>query len=338
VTELDATPSDLDLMGVLSPIVPQGPALAADPSLTTIAPVYAVDAGARLVQVGVHGSPMWLRANPGRYRLRDPGGISGVARVLLNPTTGRPDQVLAPVDPRDPVVSALLTAINTTTKVATVSVDGVSHVIPYVASTYTVGTPVWVGLSDWGVPQLVYGSSDTAAAPTVTPPAPPTSAATVQVVDQPVGAQWSGTYRHNRSAWDRWNGGSYGGYSTLYQGDGFGSGPLTGLATYGDQLVNLGAISIEKIEVTLRSVGLSGASGPAVVQGSPHASQPAGAPTSSGDTAAGDGAAALTATMREAMRTGAVRGLALVGGNYWAVAGAGNGSGMTLLVTYTRPA
>jgi hypothetical protein len=210
-------------------------------------------------------------------------------------------------------------------------------VLPYLASTYTVGTAVWVGLDDWGAPYRVDGSSDVSVTST-TPPALPDAPPTTVQVTQTIGPQWSGSYRHNRSAWDRWNGSSYGGYSTLYQGDGFGSGPMTGLATYGDQLVNLGAVSIDKVSVMLRSVGLSGASGPATVQGSGHAGQPAGAPGSSGDTATGDGWVDLPTSIRNGFASGVFKGLALVGGNYWAVAGAGNGDGMVLSVTYTRPA
>ena len=151
-----------------------------------------------------------------------------------------------------------------------------------------------------------------------------------------IAAQWSGSYRAG-SGWDRWNTGRYGGRSTLYQGNGFGSGPMVGLATYGDQIVNLGAISIDRIQVMLRGVGLSGASGPATVQGSSHASQPGGSPSSSGSTVSGDGWVDLDSSMRAGFLSGAFKGLCTVGGNYWAVAGAGNGDGMQLAITYTRP-
>lgn len=330
--------SELDLLGLLSPGDPQGPAQGSDPRLVANANVYAVDAPGRMVQVGLYETAMWLPAVSGRYRVRlaNVGGEPGRARVLLNPTTGRPELVLGPINPRNPAISGTLTALDTVGKRATVTVDGASYVLEYQASTYTVGAPVWVGLDDWGVPFLVQGPADVTVT-SVAPPPPPDSATTVQVT-QTIGPQWSGSWRSSRSAWDRWNTSSYGGRSTLYQGNGFGSGSMVGLATYGDQLTNLGAISIDRIQVALRSVGLSGASGPATVQGSPHGSQPGGAPSSSGDTTTGDGLVDLTASMREAMRTGSTKGLALVGGNYWAVAGAGNGDGMALTVTYTRPA
>lgn len=330
----------LDVMGLVSGAMPQAPDASADTELTTVGVVYDVNAAARLVKVGVHDAPLWLHAMPGRYQVRVVGSAvagstsPGLARVLLNATTGRAELVLGPVNPRDPEVPGTLTAIDTTAKRATVSVEGASHVLPYKPSTYAVGADVWVGLSDWGVPYLVQGPSDVAAVAS-TPPSAPSAPGSAQTT-QTIGPQWSGTWRSTRAAWDRWNTDRYGGRSTLYQGDAFGSGPLKGLATYGDQLVNLGAVSIDRVQVMLRGVGLSGAAGPATVQGSPHGSQPGGAPTSSGDTAAGDGWVDLPASVREAMRTGAVKGLCTVGANYWAVAGAGNGDGMVLAVTYTR--
>lgn len=327
--------SDLDVVGILEAAMPQGPDTGTDLALTTVGAVYDVNPAQRLVQVQVRETALWLPAQPGRYSPRvGASGLSGLARVLLNPSTGRPELVLGPLDPRDPVVPGTLTAINTTTKVATVTVDGASNTLPYLASTYTVGAAVWVGLSDWGVPFLVHGPSDVSA-PATTAPTAPTDPTTTQVVDQPIGAQWSGSYRSG-SGWDRWNTNRYGGRSTLYQGNAFGSGPMKGLAVYGDQLANLGAISIDRLRVMLRGVGLSGAAGPATVQGSPHGAKPAGSPSSSGSTAAGDGWVDLPVDVREGFRTGAFKGLATVGANYWAVAGAGNGDGMVLLATYTR--
>ncbi|MFD6163702.1 hypothetical protein ACFWFR_00820 [Oerskovia sp. NPDC060287] len=319
--------SDLDLL------LPNLSA-ATDDALTTVGPCYDVNPAARLVRVGVRGEPLWLPAQPGRYR-RSAGAGVGLARVLLNPSTGRPSLVLGPLDPLDPVVPATMTAATAT--VATVNLAGTSYALPYLAGAY--GTPpvsVWVSLSDWGVPVLVLGPSAIAPAGGGGTPPPP-SGATVQVT-QTIGPQWSGSWRASAGAWDRWNVDRYGGRSTLYQGNGFGSGPMVGLATYGDQLANLGAISIDRVQAMLRGVGLAGASGPATVQGSPHGARPAGAPASSGPTATGDGWTDLAAATREGMRTGAIKGLALIGPQYWGVAGAGNGDGMALSVTYTRPA
>lgn len=307
-------------------------------SLVSTGTVIAVDAAGHMVQVAVRQDPaavVTLPAVAGRYQ------IGGLCRVLHNPQdAGRAVLVLGAVTPLAPYVLGTLSVANSTTYRATVVVLGQTVVIPYAPTgTYTGGSRVWVGLDDWGQPSLVLAPSSEAAA-TGTPTAPETGggASTVQAVVA-IGPQWSGTFRVGRG-WDRWNTGrgDYGGRSTLYQGSGFGSGSLIGLATYGDQLTNLGAISIDRVLVMLRPVGLSGAAGPATVQGAADGAQPGGAPTTGGPGVAGEGWTELPAAICDAMRTGGVKGLATVGGNYWAVAGAGNGDGMVLEVTYTRPA
>lgn len=173
---------------------------------------------------------------------------------------------------------------------------------------------------------------------TYPPPAPST-----QQVTTTIRPAWSGTYRASRSAWDRWNVDRYGGRSTLYQGSGYGSGPLVGMAAYGTQVRDLGAISVDAVTVTLRGAGLD--SGPTVVSviGTAENAQPAGGPTGVGSLASAqqpsaDGvtSAALPADLRELLRTGAAGGLALVGTEYGAVLGTGSADGMVLTVTYTR--
>lgn len=323
--------SDLDALR-LAGLQPQGPSRAADLSTVAVGRVLGVNAAAGLVLVSVHGSEgSWVPAVAGRYR------VAGVCRVLLDPWAGgRTAVVLGAVDPLAPSVLATLTGLDEVANRATVAWAGGPVTVPFLPSTYTISDEVWVDLDDWGRPFRVVGPSDDppAAAPVVLPSAP-ASASTAQATTT-IFPQWSGSYRTG-SGWDRWNTNRYGGRSTLYQGSGYGSGPMKGLATYGDQLVNLGAVTIDKVTVRLVGAGLSGAAGPATVQGSPHGERPDGAPSSSGDTATGDGVAELPATVREAMRTGAVKGLALVGANYWAVLGAGPGGGMALDVTYTRP-
>ncbi|WP_353707599.1 hypothetical protein ABRQ22_17210 [Cellulosimicrobium sp. ES-005] len=306
-----------------------------DGSTSVVCLVQAVDVAGRLVQVTMPGdSTLWLPAQPGRYRIADAGVGGGLARVLAD--GGRPLLVLGPLDPLDPVVPASMTAIGATT--ATVSWNGAGYTLPFVPATYgTLPRDVWIALSDWGTPVLVHGPSATAPPPPPPPPPDPTPGATVQVT-QAIAPQWSGTYRHIRAAYDRWNTDRYGGRSTLYQGDAFGSGPLTGLAVYGDQLVNLGAISFDRVAVMLRPVLPGGSGGPPMtVQAAANGTPPSGAPTVFGPTVSGAGGwVDLTSDVAEAMRTGGVKGLATVGGNYWAVAGAGNGDGMLLSVTYTR--
>jgi hypothetical protein len=330
--------SDLDALRLASSVGAVGPDRAGDPSLVSTGTVVAVDAGARLVTVAIRGDTqavVQLPAVADRYR------SGGSCRVLHNPQDrGRSVHVFGAVDPLPPLVLGTLTAINTSTYRATVAVLGSTVTIPYAPTgTYTTDTRVWVQLDGWGSPLLVVApSSEAAATDTPTPPAVDPGGNTTVQVAVAVGPQGSGTFRVSRGEWDRWNTGRYGGASTLYQGSDHGSGPLIGLATYGDQIVNLGAISIDRVKVMLRGVGLSGASGPATVQGAADGGRPAGAPTTLGEGVSGEGWVDLPPSVFELMRTGAVKGLATVGPNYYAVAGAGNGDGMVLEVTYTRPA
>lgn len=233
---------------------------------------------------------------------------------------------------------ARLIDIDVDTNRAQVTIDGSQPTwLPFVPGVYEGVTTVFV-MSDpvrSGSGQLVLGPCYQE--PDVEPPAapaPPPSGATVTATAliRPVD---SATYRHIRGAWDRWNVDMYGGASTLYQGDAYGSGPLTGLAWYGDQVVNLGAASITGITV---STPLATGSGGAGLQGAPHGSRPSGAPTPVGDIAWGDASVTLTAAMCEALRTGASKSLASVGANYRATYGAAHPSGLALSITYARPA
>ena len=327
--------SDLDLA-----FAPNRP----DDALTVIGPVYAVDAAARVVQVGLPGgAALTLPAQPGRYRRSTAQG-GGLARILLNPITGRPELVLGPLDPLDTVVPATMTA--TAGTVATVTWAGGSHSLPYLAGAYgTLPASVWVSLSDWGVPVLVLGPSPVAPPPSSGGGAPPGGSGTVQVT-QTIGPQWSGAWRASSGRWGDWNTGRFGGRADLYQGSGFGSGPMAGLATYGDQLTNLGATSIGGIKVrALRNEFGSAAPASLVLQGSPHAAQPAGTPTGAGPTVtlapAGQGAwveAWLPAEICEGLRTGTYRGLVAIGGTASGWGGTATPGSMVLETTYTRPA
>lgn len=322
--------SDLDAMRLVpspAPVLPPA-------STGTVVEVDPTGARVRAALRGDLATVLWLPASAARYR---PGGSCTVWHDQS--AGGRAVRVAGALDPLDPTVVGVLTALGP--DLATVDVLGGSAVVPYLPSTYDVGDRVWVTLDDWGRPARVDGTTSQDATSAPTPPPAGGGGSTVQVTVA-VGPTWSGSYRAG-SGWDRWNTGRYGGRSTLYQGSGFGSGPMVGLAVYGDQLVSLGAISIDRVQVMLRGVGLSGASGPATVQGSPHGAQPPGAPAGIGSTATEGNAGApqqadLGPDLREGMRTGSVKGLVLVGPQYWAVAGEGTGDGMVLLVTYTRPA
>lgn len=189
------------------------------------------------------------------------------------------------------------------------------------------GRPVQV-LGPAGVVPVGQGGASGQTTPVIPPPPPPITPATVTStrVILPTG---SGTWRAMRGAWGRW-----GVAADTAQGNADGSGPLTGLACYGDQIVALGATTILKATLTLVQNPDSGFSTPwpAVVQGSPHGALPAGAPTAAGTTTTvtmpgrGRGSTAtadLPADVRNALRTGSVKGLALTGSTYGSALGAG---------------
>ena len=170
-----------------------------------------------------------------------------------------------------------------------------------------------------------------------------------QVVDRQavILPQWSGSWRSSYNRWDSWNADRYGGRSTLWQGNSFGSGPMTGLVTYGDQIVALGALQITRMQVSVyRADSSSSAGRSAVLQPSPHGSQPAGAPASAGEgvgspaLAPGQGAQVdLAASVFEGFRTGAYKGLATVGSDYAGFSGTPDrapvrADGMALVVQY----
>lgn len=152
----------------------------------------------------------------------------------------------------------------------------------------------------------------------------------------------SGTYRHSVNRWDDWNRGQYDWPRTLYQGNDYGSGDMTGLAVYGNRIKDLGAVEITKATLTVRrnNWDAPGAES-AVVQGATDGKVPSGAPSTTGSTVTtpsmgkgGTRTVDLPESMCEALRTGAIKGLALVGsgdaGFY------GTGGSMSIEITYRR--
>lgn len=252
-------------------------------------------------------------------------------------------QALSPSGDRRPWVIASLLAVDTVANRASVSIDGSLAVwLPYVPGTYTGATTVFV-LRDphsSGAGQLVLGPAGVEAVPAVPPPAAPAA----PEAQDPLGAgeqatvlirpTWSGTYRVIRAAWDRWNTDRYGGRSTLYQGDSFGSGTLKGMAVYGTAVRDLGALRIVSIVV---STPIATGSGSVVLQGSPSGTKPAGAPSVSGATASGTTSVSLPSPVCESFRTGDLRGLVSNGASYRGTYGTSKANGMTLAVTYIRP-
>lgn len=228
----------------------------------------------------------------------------------------------------------------------TVTTLGKPHTLPYNAGTYTVGTMVHVlrDAQKYGKPVHVLGTQGNYVAPTL--PAPPDGGADnpAQLVtrEKLIPAQWSGSWRASFSKWAGWQPDRFGGPSTLYQGNAYGSGPMVGLATYGDQIVGLNAVQIDSMRVAVfRSDTSSSAAIAPVLQPSPHGSQPPGAPSISGDTATGpgltQGASALVdlpSSVFEAFRTGWLRGLAMVGPSYAAFLGTSRADAMSIRVQY----
>lgn len=303
--------------------------------------------GARLTVDLGDGVPVVLRRVAAPYRVgdtvavvRDPGR-SGAGQVVVG-------VVSAPA----PAWSwGEVTAVDGGSARLTVTVDGVSYVLPHVAGTYAVTDQVAVLLDHTsGLGGLVVGKMGNPPSNPSVPVVPATVAAPTTRTVGPVAItpSWSGTYRVSRAAWDRWNTGSYGGRSDCYQGtDSTGSGgQLIGLVTFGDKLVNLGATSITAAVVTLRSNGAGYTTAPTfTVQGSPHGSRPTGSPSTTGTTATSAAIArvggrttlALPSDIREGMRTGAIKGLVIVGSTYAGLFGTSRADGLALAITYTKP-
>lgn len=157
-----------------------------------------------------------------------------------------------------------------------------------------------------------------------------------------VAAQTSGTWRAARRAWDAW-----GDPTDTYQAGTSTSGPLTGVAMYGDHLVALGASKITAATLSLvQSPSGNATPWTAIVQGCSNGALPEDrAPTLSGATAllsmpgshhAGAAVSVdLPAEMLNGFHAGSIRGLGLVGDTYGAVLGPGRqGQAWVLTITY----
>ncbi|WP_291378858.1 hypothetical protein [Demequina sp.] len=244
----------------------------------------------------------------------------------------------------------ILIDVDTGTNRVQVSVDGSSGVwIPYLAGSYTVGDMVWVFREQLPGASGMICLGRVGGTPGVTLPDAPNEGATTETAVATILPTWTGTWRVVRNAYDRWNAerAEYGGRATLYQGDGFGSGQLYGLALYGNQIKDLGATSIESITLTLRDASLASAPGPAMVIRAATNTNASAAPAATGATMnpapLAKGAVttlALDGTLLESFRTGALQALATVGvgsSAYNAVRGTSDADGMALKVNYTRP-
>jgi len=328
--------SDLDVVGLLEASIPQGAGSEDDSSLVTTGTVQELDITNRRVRVTLRGGGnVWLPAVAARYRVPAP------VRILMDPSASRPVLVLGPVVSRDPAVLGIVTAGPTGGKL-TVTFEGASYTIPAPMGAYSTGYAAWLLLDDWGVPVLALGpSSDTPANPGTGAGGGGTTVVTAKAT---IGPQSTGTWRSGYG-WDSWGNDIHGGVADLYQGNAYGSGALVGLACYGDQIVNLGAIAIQRATLTARRNGSGTGTVPLTVQGSPHGTRPGGAPASSGSTASTGGMAINTSTdldlpadVCEALRTGGAKGLAVVGGGYAGFGGTTTPGSFVLQIQYTRNA
>jgi hypothetical protein len=238
-------------------------------------------------------------------------------------------------DTRTNVIAQLL-SIDTVANRALVSVDGSQPIgLPYNAgATYTGFTTVMCLRNPIeGRVVFVLGPVGTQVPTAIpAPPPPPAASVTASATILPTAsATWSAKY----SRFAAWQPTRYGGSTTLYQGNQYGSGVLTGIAVYGDQILNLGATSITAM--TVGSTIATPDTGSPQFQGTAAGTLPGTAPTGTGGTASGTGAVDLVASgIAAAMLAGTVKGLVLVGGTYLGIYGAAN-SGMALNITYTRP-
>lgn len=332
--------SPLDVAGILD--LPIGVQQGSDLGSQTIGRLLGVDADARTVQVSVLGSdPVWVPALSAIYT------EGGLVRILRSPLDGgRLSVCLGPMDRVLPIARGQVVSIDAVNRKMTVNVLGGEHACTYTPSTYTVGQFVHVQLdaANFGLPYHVPGPDGDEGTPDPEGPSggaenPPR----IEARQVTIGPQWSGSWTGSR--WDNWNANrsDYGGRAALYQGQGYGSPNMRGLAVYGDQIVNLQAQKITRMIVRLErpSNGSGGGTGPAVLQGSPHGgAAPGGGPAPTGATASvgiSRGTAAevdLPASMFDAFRTGGLKGLALVGGTYLNLYGADRAGAMTITIQY----
>lgn len=321
----------------MAALLPEGVKKGADLAGLTVATVTGLDESSGQVQVTVSGSePVWVAAAPFVY------GEGAKVRVRRSPLDGgRLEYCEGPLSATSPLATGVVTAVGSST--LTVFVLGESHELPFVASTYAVDDDVWVLLhpSGFGVPVIVMGL----AAEAVRADRPGGGASNPgQLVSRQatIGPQGSGSYRTLYSRWDSWNTDRFGGPSTLWQGNQYGSGTMIGWAGYGDQVMNLQAQAVTKMWVdVIRADSSSSAGKAAVLQGTPSGTRPGGAPSGLGASAStvplapGVGTRVeLPSSEYEAWRTGVLKGLITVGGDYAGFYGTARGDAMVLTVQY----
>ncbi len=243
---------------------------------------------------------------------------------------------------RTPLVVARLVTEPDADDLAVISIAGSEPLtVPAVPSTYTGVTSVYVSM-DSGRPVLVTGPAGT---PVFEAPTPTETTAAESVTGLVVAPTVSGTWRVDRAAWDRWNEAT-----DVYQAGSSASGVLSGIACYGDGIVNLGLDTITRARLTLVSNGAGFVSSwSAAIKGATYSTLPASAPTLAATTSSVtvpgygyDGSAVtvdLDATTRESLRTGRWKSLGLgTTGTYGGTKGTRDSRGWVLTIdgTVTR--
>lgn len=315
--------SDLDLYGLAAPF-PEGVAAEADTGALITGRLLGLDIENGLAQVSVAGSEgLWVPALPAIYRPH------GAVRLLRSALDGsRITSCLGPVVPGQMLVGGKVITVAAAVGLLTVETLGARFELPYAPGTYAPGTAVHVirSTSSYGRPEFVLGPSGNYNPANPGQPGGGSenggSLVTRQTTILPV---WSGSWRARFGRWDSWNTDRYGGRSTLWQGDGYNSGPMAGLAVYGDQIAALRAEEILSITARVWRADSSVAAGKvAVLQPSPDGEKPAGAPTISPALSASSPAltpnevadVAMPGAVLDGFRTGAFRGIVTVGAEY----------------------
>lgn len=260
----------------------------------------------------------------------------------------RPQAIPAGLD-TSTLVSGILIEIDTDRNRALVSVNGSEGIwMPYADVAYTAGEMVMVSRNPMPGATGMYCLGPIGGTPSVPLPGAPGGGSTSETVTVAIAPVWTGSYRASSGRYDDWNVGrtAYGGRPTLYQGSMFGSGAMTGLALYGNQIVNLGATAITAMKLTLRDAGLALGTRPAMTFRASTTTAASGAPVADGPTmtaaALAKGAVgelAIDSSLFEGFRTGTYKALctAGTGAEYNAVRGTSDADGMVLTITYTRP-
>ena len=339
--------SDLDLyrVGSADPIgLPPG----SDRAGVVTGRAVGIDRAAGLVQVRYSdGEPVWVPAVPGLY-VQD-----GRVRLLRSPLDGgRVSVCLGPIDRGPLIVGGTVVSVNAAAGTMVVTVDDEAVTLPFISGTYAAGNLVHVlrNADAFGTPAVVLGLAGNYGAGSGGGPSGGSGNEPTLVRQQrTILPTWSGSYRTSFSRWDSWNTDRYGGRSTLWQGNGYGSGPMKALAVYGPQIVNLRAVSIEDMQLVVwRADSSNTAARVPRFMCSPNGDPaPGGGPTGSGPEFGPAGLvpnqgtrAVVPASTYEAWRTGAYRGIATSGTDYMGVNGTPDrapvrADGMALVVQFT---